>query len=225
MLDNGLQKADNLGADVVIRSELFGLETAKTPTLKDFAQEFVKGLEVWENTVGTVDADWSHCTANGNAWQNVHFIPIVGNPASDYYKEPGNQYDPKWASKIWKLKVGGTEYSSSQAWEIAIRGLMNMCTAEGEAFLEGMTDRNKAYTVQDGLALSKAPISEPSKDNKWGKHPWYEDGSLVKDGGKEISEVGIDFMLKVGAWHVVRSFIPAGSNNPLGMIGNFQEFG
>ncbi len=217
MLDNNLEKADGIGSDVAIRSELFGLETAKTPTLKDFAKEFVKGLEVWENTVGTVESESDHLIEKGAAWENVHFIPIVPNPNC--------QYDPKWASKIWKLKVEGTEYSSSQAWEIAIRGLMNMCTAEGEAFLEGMTDRNKAYTVQDGLALSKAPISEPSKDNKWGKHPWYEDGSLVKDGGKEISEVGIDFMLKVGAWHVVRSFIPAGSNNPLGMIGNFQEFG
>ena len=225
MLDNGLQKADNLGADVVIRSELFGLETAKTPTLKDFAKEFVKGLEVWENTVGTVESESDHLIEKGAAWENVHFIPIVPNPNCEYLSHAGNQYDPKWASKIWKLKVEGTEYSSSQAWEIAIRGLMNMCTAEGEAFLEGMTDRNKAYTVQDGLALSKAPISEPSKDNQWGKHPWYEDGSLVKDGGKEISEVGIDFMLKVGAWHVVRSFIPAGSNKPLGMIGNFQEFG
>ena len=225
MLDNGLQKADALGADVVIRSELFGLETAKTPTLKDFAKEFVKGLEVWENTVGTVESESDHLIEKGAAWENVHFIPIVPNPNCEYLSHAGNQYDPKWASKIWKLKVEGTEYSSSQAWEIAIRGLMNMCTAEGEAFLEGMTDRNKAYTVQDGLALSKAPISEPSKDNQWGKHPWYEDGSLVKDGGKEISEVGIDFMLKVGAWHVVRSFIPAGSNKPLGMIGNFQEFG
>ena len=225
MLDNNLEKADGIGSDVAIRSELFGLETAKTPTLKDFAQEFVKGLEVWENTVGTVESESDHLIEKGTAWENVHFIPIVPNPSCEYLSHAGNQYDPKWASKIWKLKVGGTEYSSSQAWEIAIRGLMNMCTAEGEAFLEGMTDRNKAYTVQDGLALSKAPVSEPSKDNKWGKHPWYEDGSLVKDGGKEISEVGIDFMLKVGAWHVVRSFIPAGSNKPLGMIGNFQEFG
>ncbi len=225
MLDNNLEKADGIGSDVAIRSELFGLETAKTPTLKDFAKEFVKGLEVWENTVGTVESESDHLIEKGAAWENVHFIPIVPNPSCEYLNHAGNQYDPKWASKIWKLKVGGTEYSSSQAWEIAIRGLLNMCTAEGEAFLEGMTDRNKAYTVQDGLALSKAPISEPSKDNKWGKHPWYEDGSLVKDGGKEISEVGIDFMLKVGAWHVVRSFIPAGSNKPLGMIGNYQEFG
>ena len=195
------------------------------PKLKDFAEEFVKGLEVWQNTVGTVDADGTHCTANHNAWENVHFIPIVGNPNSDYYNEPGNQYDPKWADKIWKLNVKGTEYSSSQAWEIAIRGLLNMCTSEGEAFLDGMTDRNKAYTMADGKSLSTAPISEPSAANKWGKHPWYESNNLVKNGGADVTEVDVAFMLKVGAWHVVRSFIAVGSNNPLGMIGNFQEFG
>ena len=225
MLDNGLQKADNLGADVVIRSELFGLETAKTPTLKDFAKEFVKGLEVWENTVGTVDADGKHCTDNGNAWQNVHFIPIVGNPKSEYYKVPGNQYDPMWADKIWKLNVEGTEYSSSQAWEIAIRGLMDMVTAEGDEFLAGMTDRNKAYTLANGLAFSKTAIAKPDENNQWGKHPWYEADDLVKDDGKDIETVGVDFIVKVGAWHVVRSFVAVGSNSPLGMIGNYQQFG
>ena len=225
MLDNNLQKADGLGADVVIRSELFGIETSNEPTLKDFAQEFVKGLQVWENTVGTVESESDHLIEKGAAWENVHFIPIVPNPNCEYLSHAGNQYDPKWADKIWTLNVKGTEYSSSQAWEIAIRGLLNMCTAEGEAFLDGMTDRNKAYTMQDGLALSKAPVSATSQYNKWGKHPWYESTSLVKDGGQEISEVGIDFMLKVGAWHVVRSFIAVGSNTPLEMIGNFQEFG
>ena len=230
MLDNNLDKADGLAADQPIHSELFGIEEGSQtgpmgPTLQDFAKEFVKGLDVWKATVGTVDADGKHCTANGSAWQNVHFIPIEGNPNSDYYKEPGNQYDPKWADKIWKLNVGGTEYSSSQAWEIAIRGLLNMCTAEGEAFLDGMTDRNKAYTLQDGKALSKAPISKPSAENKWGKHPWYEAENFVKYNGQDISEVDLNFMIKVGAWHVVRSFIKVGSNNPLGMIGNYQEFG
>ena len=202
------------------------LEGELPPTLQDFAKEFVKGLDVWQNTIGNVDADGARNQAvAGGWWENVHFIPIQGNTDSDYYNYGDNQYDPKWASKIWKLKVGKTEYSSSQAWEIAIRGLLNMCTSEGEAFLDGMTDRNKAYTLADGLALSAAPISEPSAANKWGKHPWYEYGDLVKDNGNDITEVGVNFMLKVGAWHVVRSFVAVGSNNPLGMIGNFQQFG
>ena len=193
-------------------------------SLKDFAKEFVKGLDVWAATVGNVDADGvRNQGSEKGAWVNVHFIPIVGNTSGDYYNYGNNQYDPKY--QPWVLNVAGTEYSSSQAWEIAIRGLLNMCTTEGEAFLDGMTDRNKAYTVGDNLALSKAPVSKPSDSNKWGKNPWYEYGTLVTYNGNEIKDVDVNFMLKVGAWHVVRSFIKVGSNNPLGMIGNFQEFG
>ena len=58
-----------------------------------------------------------------------------------------------------------------------------------------------------------------------GKHPWYEANNLVTYNGEAIETVDVNFIVKVGAWHVVRSFIPAGSNSPLGMVGNFQEFG
>ena len=47
----------------------------------------------------------------------------------------------------------------------------------------------------------------------------------MKVGGKAVETVDVNFILKVGAWHVVRSFVKVGSNNPLGMIGNYQEFG
>ncbi len=222
MLDNKLDKADGLGADVVIRSELFGVETA---SLKDFARAFVKGLNVWQNTVGNVDADGvRNQKSKDGAWENVHFIPIEGNPDSDYYTFGNNQYDPKYTP--WVLKVPGKDIKANEAWEIAIRGLLNMCTAEGEDFLPGMTDRNKAYTLKDAMALSEAPISATLPDNKWGKHPWYEGGNLVKDGGKEVTAVDVNFAIKVGAWHIVRGLIKNdGNTSPLGMIGNFQEFG
>ena len=226
MLDNGFDKGTDVPDSAIIRSELLGDEgsSVEEPSLKDFAKEFVKGLEVWENTVGNVDADGirNQGSAEG-AWINVHFIPIVGNPSGDYYNYGNNQYDPKYTP--WTLNVKGTEYSSSQAWEIAIRGLLDMATKEGNDFLASMDDRNKPYTLQDGLALSKAPIRQPSPDNKWGKNPWYEYDDLVKYNGQDISEVDVNFILKVGAWHVVRSFIAVGSNSPLGMIGNFQQFG
>ncbi len=225
MLDKNLDKADALTGSEVIRTELFGIDTAPKPTLELFAKEFVKGLSVWEKTVGTVDADGTrNRDSKQGPWKNVHFIPIVGNTGSDYYKFGNNQYDAT-LYQPWGLMVGKTRYTASQAWEIAIRGLLNMCTSEGEAFLDGMDDRNKAYTLADGKAFSALEVSETSADNKWGKHPWYEGGSLVKVGGKDIETVDVNFILKVGAWHVVRSFIKVGSNSPLGMIGNFQEFG
>ena len=196
------------------------------PSLKDFATEFVKGLDVWQNTVGIVESESEHLIEKNAAWQNVHFIPIVPNPNCEYLGHEGNQYDPKWADKIWKLNIKGTEYSSSQAWEIAIRGLLNLVTEEGEEFLNGMTDRNKAYTLKDNKTMASV-MPSASAANQWGKHPWYEgaNSDLVTYNGAAITNVDVNFMVKVGAWHVVRSFIAVGNNSPLGMIGNFQQFG
>ncbi len=211
------------GLDIAVTQSKY--VAPSTATLKEFAQEFVKGLEVWEATVGTVESEYAHLIENGAAWENVHFIPIVPNPGCEYLSHEGNQYDPKYTP--WALNVAGQEITSSQAWEIAIRGLMNMVTTEGEAFLSTMDDRNKAYTFGNNQSFSEAGMPNPSEANQWGKHPWYEgeDSDLVTYNGAPIETVGLDFIVKVGAWHVVRSFIPAGSNNPLGMVGNFQEFG
>jgi hypothetical protein len=224
MLDNNLDKGTEVADDAIIRSELLGDEGGQ-PTLKDFAKEFVKGLDVWQATVGTVESEGQHLIEKGTAWENAHFIPIVPNPNCEYLDHAGNQYDPKYTP--WVMTVAGQEYSSSQAWEIAIRGLMNMVTTEGEAFLDGMTDRNKAYTLGNNQAFSKAGIPSASEANQWGKHPWYEGGDdeRIKYNGAEVEKVDVNFMVKVGAWHVVRSFIKVGSNSPLGMIGNFQQFG
>ena len=192
-----------------------------TGTIEDFAKAFVTCLDVWEKTVGFVDADGTHCTPNGNAWQNVHFIPIDNpNPG---YTTAGNQYDSKWAP-FWTAKVGDTEYTANQCWEIAFRALINMCTKEGEAFLETMDDRNKAFTPGNGVGMD-APMPSYSSNNKWGANPWYEYDKTVTYNGEKINEVGVDFMLKVGTWHVVRSFIKTAGNSPLNNVGNFQEFG
>lgn len=194
-------------------------------TLKDFAQAFVKALDVWNATVGTVDANGIHCTANGNAWENVHFIPIgetTGNP----YGTDGNQYDPKYT--VWKLDIKGVEYTSAQAWEIAIRGLVSMTTAEGEPGLANMTDRNQAFTLQDNAGLGAA-MPSATAGCIWGVYPWYEGDAngahTVTYQGEALSEVGLDFVLKCCTWHVVRSFVKNAGNNPLGKIGNYQEFG
>ena len=225
MLDNNLDKGTEVADSQIIRSELLGDETPQ-PTLKDFAKEFVKGLDVWQATVGTVESESAHLIEKGAAWENVHFIPIVPNPNCEYLGHAGNQYDAQYTP--WILTIGGKQYSSSQAWEIAIRGLMNLVTAEGEAFLPTMDTRNKAYTLANNQAFSKSVMPEASADNQWGKHPWYEgsDDERIKYNGAEVESVDVNFMVKVGAWHVVRAFVKtAGNSSPLGMIGNFQEFG
>lgn len=189
-------------------------------TLKAFAKAFVGCLNVWENTIGKVDADGTHNGAK--AWTDVHVLPII-NPNKGY-TNAGNQYDASLYSPFWSAKVGDVEYSSNQCWEIAIRGLMNLCTSEGEAFLAGMTDRNMAYTLANGLTMTSY-IPSYSAQNKWNAYPWYESDNTVKDNGNPISAVDINFLLKCGSWHVVRGLVSNSGNTPLNAIGNFQEFG
>lgn len=219
-------KGGNVVEPLVIKVTQEAYVAPTGATLKDFATEFVKALDVWNANVGTVDACGIHCTDNGNAWESAHFIPI-GEPAGNPYGTDGNQYDPKYT--VWKLNIKGVEYTSAQAWEIAIRGLLNMTTSEGEAGLPQMDDRNKPFTFADKAGMD-APMPSASADCKWGALPWYEGdnngGHLVTYNGADIKEVGLDFIIKCGAWHVVRGLIKTpGNQNPLGKIGNYQEFG
>lgn len=197
-------------------------------TLKAFAQEFVKYLPIWENTVADkLSADGSHCTANNSAWERVHFIPIPYDTDNDYHNEGKDQYDFQKYGNPMQIEVNGVTYTAANCWEIAIRGLMDMCTVEGQAFLETM-GRNTEMTFGDGLSLMSAPISRPSEACVWGKYPWYEstnDTGPVKLDGEAITECGVDLIIKCGSWHVTRSFIKNANNDPLGMIGNFQVFG
>ncbi len=195
-------------------------------TIRDFAIEFVKCIPIWEQTIGKVDAEGVHNTDKGTAYENVHFIPIgetTGNP----YGTNGNQFDPKY--EVWKLNVCGTEYTSAQAWEIGIRALLNLVTAEGEAGIAAMESRNTGITLADGVSLS-AKVPSATKGCIWGTYPWYEadkDGNaVVTYNGKAISTVGIDFIVAATTHHLGRAFVKNGWNkSPLGKIGNYQQFG
>ncbi len=195
-------------------------------TIRDFAVEFVKCLPMWEKCLGTVDAEGVHCSDNGTAWENVHFIPI-GEPSGNPYGHDGNQYDPKWG--VWSVKVGDTEYTSAQAWEIAVRAFLNLVTAEGEDFIPAMKKRNDEFTYADGCKLSDK-IPSPTKGCQWGATPWYEydnsGNSLVTYNGEAISTVGLQFIVKATSIHLGRAFVKNGwCSSPLGKIGNFQQFG
>ncbi len=195
-------------------------------TIRDFAIEFVKCLPIWEQTIGKVDAEGVHCTENGTAWENVHFIPI-GEPASNPYGNEGNQYDPKYG--VWTVKVGDIEYTSAQAWEIAVRAFLNLVTVEGEAFLPTMQKRNDLFTYADGCKLSDK-IPSATNGCQWGATPWYEydnsGNSLVTYKGEAISTVGVEFLIKATSIHLGRAFVKNGwCKSPLGKIGNFQQFG
>ncbi|MBR6269456.1 MAG: BACON domain-containing protein, partial [Bacteroidales bacterium] len=195
--------------------------------LKAFAQEFVKYLDVWEaNVCDRLSADGSACEDNNNPLERVHFIPIPNDSPSDTWTKQGLQYDPKYQPYV-TVEVDGTTYTAAQCWEIAIRGLMNMCTTTGEAFLNDHS-RNGNIPVGNGKSFSSAPISRPSEACIWGMYPWYEyvnQGQLLTYNGKKIEKIGLEPIMKCTSWHVVRSFISNANNSPLGKIGNFQEFG
>ena len=208
--------------DVKVSADLYGIGQ-ETPTLKGWAQEFVKCLDVWDTTVGTVEADGT--MRGAKAFVDAHFIPIE-EPAGNANGNVGNQYDPMWKDKIWTMEYAGTTYTSAQAWEISIRGLLNMVTSEGEDGLPAMDDRNKPWTFANAATFATAAVPAASANCIWGAHPWYEVETPVKYNGEDVKEVGIDFIVKACSWHVVRGLVKtAGNTSPLGKIGNFQEFG
>ncbi len=162
--------------------------------LKAFAQEFVKYLDVWEaNVCDRLSADGSACEDNNNPLERVHFIPIPNDNPSTSWSKQGLQYDPKYQPYV-TVEVDGTTYTAAQCWEIAIRGLMNMCTTTGEAFLNDHS-RNGNIPVGNGKSLSSAPISRPSEACQWGSYPWYEyvnQGQLLTYNGKKIEKIGLE---------------------------------
>lgn len=238
--DDALAFCTNRAIVTVMRALAEYAEAAKLPakvsteylsasnTLKAFAQEFVKYLPIWEATVADkLSADGSHCSANNSAWERVHFIPIPYDTDNDYHNEGKDQYDFAKYGNPQNIEVNGVTYTAANCWEIAIRGLMDMCTTDGQAFMNTM-DRNTPINYGDGLSLMSAPISKPSDACVWGKYPWYEsanDGGFIKYNGETITEMNVDLLLKACSWHVTRSFIKNNFNEPLGMIGNFQQFG
>ncbi len=196
-------------------------------TLKEFAEEFVKGLDVWEATVGTVESEGYHLIEKGTAWENVHFIPI-GKTGGPYDSHAGNQHDDMYTP--WTMQVGETNYTSAQAWEIAVRGLLDLVLTEGQGYVDIMTSRNKpGYTFGDNGSLSGTMTAVPSEKAKWGNYPWYEAGDDYKGlfyNDAPVKEVGIDLITKAIVGHLVRGLVGIpGVFDALGNIGNFQVFG
>ncbi|MBO6168348.1 MAG: BACON domain-containing protein, partial [Bacteroidales bacterium] len=222
IVEKNLTTAEAISA-VKVSTDLWGEGISADIMLKDFAKEFVKGLDVWAATVGTVESENKHLMEKGTAWENVHFIP-VGKTGGDYDNHPGNQHDPKYTP--WTLNVKGTQFTSAQAWEIAIRGLLDMVLTDGQDYIGKMTSRNKpGYTLGDNKAFSEIVAAVPSSNAKWGKYPWYEEDGVTYN-GEPLKEAGVDVITKATLGHLVRGLVGIpGVFNPLGMIGNFQEFG
>lgn len=189
-------------------------------TIKGFATQFVKYLEVWENSVAEVlSADGSRNSGNGKPWENVHFVPIpyTGSAVNSDGEE---QFDPKW-QPYYEPEVAGVKYTAAQCWGIALKSLIDLCSKEGSTvWATERTPDTPAHTLGNGKSMN-APIPMLEEWFVWNQHPWYEnenDGGPVKYNEQPITEVDIAFMMRVIPWHLTRS-------SQLGAIGNFQQFG
>lgn len=163
-------------------------------TIRDFATQFVKVLDIWENNVGTIHADASH------TFDNVHYIPTV----SDYEDSDNNKADQTM------ITVGKNSYTLYQAWELAIRGIIDMITVEGSSKLQSEIG-TPVHTPGDGVGLD-AELPAPSEWAAW-TYPWYE-----KDADLNLSAenpVTMPLLLRLLPWWYKRA-------NDFGYVGNFQ---
>lgn len=189
-------------------------------TIKGFATEFVKYLEVWENSVTEyLSADGTHRSDMGTAWENAHFIPIPYT-GSAVNADGTEQFDPKF-QPYYEPTVAGVTYTAAQCWGIALKSLIDLCSLEGSTvWATERTPDVPAHTLGNGKSMS-APIPSLEEFFQWNQHPWYEndnDGGPVRYNGVPVTEVDIAFMMRVMPWHLTRS-------SQLEKIGNFQQFG
>ena len=186
-------------------------------TLKAFAQQLVTYLDVWEKTVGTVDADGSHCTANNTAWKNVHFIPIE---YSGGYKD-GEMYDEA-KFPIHHITVDGVEYNAAQCWSIAAQGIMDLVTKEGSSLLQP-TRNPFVHTMANGASLNEtmpAPADYATVTG-FNAYPWYEntgDGPIINF--SETLPCTVEFLAHELGWYLTRC-----TQFDTPAIGNYQQFG
>ena len=189
-------------------------------TIKGFATQFVKYLEVWENSIAEVlSADGSRNSGNGRPWENAHFVPIPYT-GSLVNADGTEQFDPKF-QPYYEPEVAGVKYTAAQCWGIALKSLIDLCSKEGSTvWATERTPDVPAHTLGNGKSMN-APIPMLEEWFVWNQHPWYEnenDGGPVKYNEQPITEVDIAFMMRVMPWHLTRS-------SQLGAIGNYQQFG
>ena len=170
MLDNNLEKADAITADVAIRSELFGDEDEPEPaiTIADFVNEYVKILDVWATTVGEKKMHSSVA-----ATPNAHYIP------DDY-------------TITVKDSTGTVEktYNTADMLELALRSYLLIRGFDGndtENYGAG-----KIAALDSALSLS-APLPE-THGYEWGEAPCNETsgngGNFAMIGANNLKEFG-----------------------------------
>lgn len=174
MLDNNLDKADGLDANVVIRTELFGDEGEPEPqpviTIADFANEYVKILDVWMANVGEKKMHSSVA-----ATKNAHFIP--------------DDYTITVKDSTGKLEK---TYNTADMFETALRSYLLIRGYNGldtESYGAG-----KIAALDGGaLSMSETPVPE-THGYTWGEAPCNE----TSGNGGNFAMIGTDNLKDFG---------------------------
>ena len=167
-------------------------------TILQFATEFVKILDVWQENVGTIYADSKHSGAN--AFKEAHFIPTVSSFAdSDNNKLPETT-----------ITIGQKTFTMDEAWELAITGILDMITLEGSGVMQESIG-TPVHTPGDGVDMSSI-LYDPSKWDRW-SNPWYEADETLNL-SKE-NPVTIPLLERLLPWWYKRA-------NDFGYVGNYQ---
>ena len=130
-------------------------------TIRMFAQEYVKFIDIWKNTTGTVNYLSSAGVVQEGATysvaniENGHYIPVDT-----------------------KLTLDGTDYTTAQVFEMAIRSylLLRGFDATNETAVGAGTFKklSQPYTMSSNLL--------PARNIVWGTYPFNETGSTGTDG-------------------------------------------
>ena len=176
-------------------------------TLKAFAQEFVKVLDVWKNHIGTIEADGAHSVDSKNPWENVHYIPTKTTtfPESDNNKEEETT-----------VTVAGEVYGMEQCWTIAAQGIINMITLEGTALVPTVNNVRE-HTLGDGAPLTQ-PIPSVPEMIDW-QHPWYEYAGLLNLSSKNPWKT--EHFAAVLPWWYLKSTLSTGRVTNFASLGNY----
>ena len=174
MLDNSLDKADGLDASVNIRTELFGDEGEPEPqpviTIADFANEYVKILDVWMANVGEKKMHSSVA-----ATKNAHFIP--------------DDYTITVKDATGKLEK---TYNTADMFETALRSYLLIRGYNGldtESYGAG-----KIAALDGGaLSMSETPVPE-THGYTWGEAPCNE----TSGNGGNFAMIGTDNLKDFG---------------------------
>ncbi|MBO5823391.1 MAG: BACON domain-containing protein, partial [Prevotella sp.] len=155
MLDNNLQDAKSISPDQTFEAPLFG-ENMGAPTIKAFAQEYIKVLDIWQNTTGSVSYTAQTGVTEGGSIADAHYIPLDT-----------------------KFNILGAEYGTADMFELALRSYLLLRGYDATA-----TDKVGAGAFATLEAPWKMSDNFPTTHGyAWGPTPYNEAGTTDVNGG------------------------------------------